>query len=325
MYIQSLSLHPYTIPLTTGTKRSGILIRINTESKCGWGDIAPLPNWSNETLDESISQLKNNLQKILKIDWTARTYLDEIASLRLFPSVSFGLESALFKILSTPSPCSVSSSALLMGSKEQILEQALIMQNKGYTSVKVKVSTLPVDDAKYVIDQLIVIFLLVRIDVNRAWSTNDSLKFFSQYPLDAFDYVEEPFANPKDLALFTHPLAVDESHPADLTLEELECLPTLKALIYKPTIQGGMANCLRLLEWANNKKIQFVLSSSFESDVGLMNIAAMAHHLSLTAPIGIGTYHYLGEFINGKPLEFSNSFVHIPEQIRPKMKYIHSC
>ncbi len=120
--------------------------------------------------------------------------------------------------------------------------------------------------------------------------------FFSQFAVDAFDYVEEPFQNPNDLALFSHPLAVDESFPQDLSLRQLEVLPTLKALIYKPTIQGGIIGCLHLLDWNRKRGVELVLSSSFESDVGLGHIASMAHRLSLTSPIGIGTYHFLKEY-----------------------------
>lgn len=186
-----------------------------------------------------------------------------------------------------------------MGPPEEILEQAKLRYEEGYTSAKLKVGHLDFKQAEQLIDALKNLFRL-RIDVNRAWSTADSLRFFSKYPLDAFDYVEEPFQNPCGLAQFPHPLAVDESFPQDLSLKQLDELPTLKALIYKPTIQGGLLGCFPLQEWLVNRKISLVLSSSFESPLGLAHIASMAHRLSLSAPIGIGTYHYLTD-----PIKFS--------------------
>ena len=240
MKIQTLSLHPYEIPLTNGPIRSGVLINIIDEKgACGWGEIAPLPKWSNETLEDSLQQLNQRQNEIIKIDWTAHTLLKQLETLKFLPSLSFGLESALLSILTPLAEHTVPTSALLMGSTQEILEQAKLRHHEGYTSAKLKVSNLSFDDAASIIHQLKDQFRL-RIDVNRAWNTQDSLRFFAQFPLDTFDYVEEPFTNPNDLAQFPHPLAVDESFPENLSFEQLESLPTLKALIYKPTIQGGL-------------------------------------------------------------------------------------
>ena len=311
MKIQTLSLHPYEILLTNGHSRFGALIKIIDEKgNSGWGDIAPLPEWSKETLEECLQQISRMQNEIIKIEWTSSTLLNELAELNLFPAALFGLESALLIILSPLPEFTVNASALLMGSVEEILNQAKLRHREGFTSAKLKVSNLNFEEAAHVIHQLKDIFRL-RIDVNRAWRAEDSLHFFSEFPCDTFDYVEEPFQNPKDLVKFTHPLAVDESFPEDLSLEELELLPTLKALIYKPTIQGGMLGSLPLYEWAIKRGFSLVLSSSFESDLGLAHIASIAFRLSLTAPIGIGTYHFLSDYLCATPLRFVDSLAHI--------------
>ena len=318
MHIQALIFHPYRIPLATGQIRSGIFLHVTDEKgNSGWGDVAPLPQWSRETLEEALLQLKKKRQEIIQIDWTADACLDTLAELNLLPSVSFGLESALLSLLKPLSAHSIATSALLMGSLQEILQQAKLRAREGYTSAKLKVSHFTFAEAANVICQLKDQFRL-RIDVNRAWRTTDSMEFFSQFPSDAFDYVEEPCQNPHDLALFPHPLAVDESFPQDLSLSELESLPTLKALIYKPTIRGGMVHCLPLHKWAVERGITLVLSSSFESDLGLAHIASMAQRLSLSAPVGIGTYHLLQDFVCAPPLQFFGSTVHIPALLAPK-------
>lgn len=318
MKIQSFILHPYELLLTNGQKRFGVLLKITDEKGVGgWGDVAPLPKCSKETLEDSLQQLERRRQDIIRFDWTAHTCLDELAKLELLPSVSFGLESALLSILSPLAEHAIPTSALLMGSPKEILEQASLRYSEGYTSAKLKVNNLNFDEAAHLIHQLKKNFYL-RIDVNRAWTTLESLRFFSQFPLDTFDYVEEPFANPNDLALFPHPLAIDESFPKDLSLEWLESLPTLKALIYKPTIQGGLLGCLPLQKWTTQRGISLVLSSSFESDLGLAHVASLAHRLSLSAPVGIGTYHYLTGYLCAIPLRFSRSIVYIPSLIKSR-------
>jgi o-succinylbenzoate synthase len=317
MKIKAFSLHPYEISLTNGQLRQGTLLNIlDQDGNSGWGEVAPLPKWSLETLDDSLQQLNQKQREIMKVDWTARNCLQEIGKLNLLPSVAFGLESALLSILSPISDSIVSTSALLMGSPEEIMQQAELRQKEGYSSAKLKVSNLSFEEASQIIHQLKDKFRL-RIDVNRAWKTSESLRFFDQFPLDTFDYVEEPFQNPHDLASFPHPLAVDESFPQDLSLEELQSLPTLKALIYKPTIQGGLLKCLPLQEWTKKEGIELVLSSSFESDIGLAYVASIAYRLSLLSPVGIGTYYYLDRHLCSPDLQFSRSFVHIPTKIRP--------
>src|ERR1700722_16533069 len=117
MKIQTMSLHSYQIPLTSGQIRSGILVKLtDEEGNPGWGDIVPLPKWSKETLDESLSQLIQQKPAILEIDWTALTCFKELLQLSLYPSVTFGLESALLSLLAPLPAHVVSTSALLMGS-----------------------------------------------------------------------------------------------------------------------------------------------------------------------------------------------------------------
>lgn len=319
MKIQSICIHRYDLPLASKFSRSGLLIKIeNEQGDSGWGEIAPLPNRSPETLEDALRQLQKNERAIKEACWNSSNVFQKLAALNFYPSLTFGLESALLSLLSPLSKYSVPASALLMGTSEEILFQAEKRHNEGFTSAKVKVSHLSFKDAAEIIKRLKNVFHL-RIDVNRAWKTDDSLRFFEQFPLDTFDYVEEPFFNPKELALFPHPLAIDESYPSCFNLEQLERLPKLKAVIYKPTIQGGISGCLSLHEWTSKLGIDLILSSSFESDLGLAHIASIGHRLSLSKPIGIGTYFFLKQELCTPPLRFSSSLVFIPSQPVPDL------
>jgi len=293
MRIQTLTLLSYAIPLTFGPMRSGVVVHVvDTAGRQGKGEVAPLPKFSQETLDQCIAQLNDKRQAILDMEWELNSMQQQLAMLKLYPSVSFGLESALLAILDPISDVEVETAALLMGSPEEILERAALRYAEGLSLAKLKVGHLSFDDAKCLIDQLKDRFTL-RIDVNRAWDGSEAMRFFDQYPLDSFDYVEEPFSDPQKLRCFTHPLAVDESYPGDLCLADLERLPTLKAVVYKPTIQGGLFALMPLKSWADRRGIQVVLGSSFESALGLSHIAAMAKRLALDVPLGIGTLPYM--------------------------------
>jgi O-succinylbenzoate synthase len=269
-----------------------VLHLIDVAGREGKGEVAPLPRFSRETLDQCIAQLNDKRQAILDMEWQLENLQQQLTIIKLYPAASFGLESALLSILDPVSNGDIEIAALLMGPPEEILERAALKYTEGFSLVKLKVGHLSFDAAKHIIDQLQGRFAL-RIDVNRAWDVAEAMHFFDQYEPGAFDYVEEPFKNPQELERFTHPLAVDESYPADLSLSDLERLPTLKAVVYKPTIQGGLLGLMPLKAWADQRGIQLVLSSSFESEIGLSHIAAMAKRLSLNAPLGIDTLPYM--------------------------------
>lgn len=305
MNIHSLIITPYKIALLSKQPRTGIHLKLeDSKHRMGYGEIAPLPKWSSETLQDCLAQLEHKQEAIKEINWSQDNWIEQLDGLQLFPAVAFGLESAILSMINPLGKCSLATSALFMGTLEEIFKQAEARAKEGYGSAKLKVSNLSFREAFEVIDKLKDKFRL-RIDVNRAWKTEESLKFFSQFPVDAFDYVEEPFQNPLDLGMFAHPLAVDESFPGDLSLEQLSKLTQLKALIYKPTMQGGVANCDALKKWSQEHGVSLVLSSSFESDLGLAHVAGMAKRLDLVEPLGIGTYHYMQEHVFDHVLKFN--------------------
>jgi O-succinylbenzoate synthase len=251
-----------------------------------FGEVAPLPGRSRESYKQALEELHT----LKQIEWSQENCLDQLDQLTLLPSVEFGLESALLSWVDPLELQPIRMSALFKGPPEEIRLAATLRRQEGYSSAKLKVSQLSFSQAKTLIEELSDFSL--RIDVNRAWEKEESLQFFSQFPLDRFEFVEEPFSNPHDLIHFTHPLGVDESFPHDLSLEDLEALPTLKTLVYKPTLQGGLLHARPLYAWAKERGIDVVLSSSFETPLGLRAIAVLAQRLGITTSLGLGTLHH---------------------------------
>lgn len=320
MQLDNISLAPYSLPMSNGRERCGVLVGLcDNNGNWGWGDIAPLPNFSQETLPEALAQVERKKEQLFSLEWTVQNCLKQLLQLHLYPAVTFGIESALLTLLAPMPSFSVPVSCLLMGTPEEILQQAEKRSLEGYISAKLKVSNLSFDDAALLINILKEKFSL-RIDVNRAWSKTDALRFFEQFPLNTFDYVEEPMQNSEDLVHFPHPLAVDESFPDDLSLLQLETLPTLKALIYKPTLQGGLLGVLSWHQWAHARGIKLVLSSSFESDLGLAHVASIAYRLDqhTAPPVGLGTYHHVEGRLCEPPLEFALPMMTVPSQPSPR-------
>lgn len=306
MKIVKISIHPYQIALSSGQIREGGVLEIeNEEGDCGWGEAAPFPQRNLETFKEVFFQLQGKKKELLQKEWVVETCLQQLSDFFLYPSLHFGLESALLSLLNPLPDCEVECSALFMGSCQEIFKQASERYTEGFTVAKLKVGNLSFEDAFYLINELKKPFRL-RIDVGQAWKTIDALRFFARFSEEDFEYVEDPFQNPLDLAQFTHPFAVEEPFPKILSLEQLETLPKLRALVFKPTVQGGLSSLLSLLSWANKHKVALVLSSNFESGLGLACIASIACRLSpyTNSAVGIGTYHHIKEPFLSFPLSF---------------------
>ncbi len=274
-------------------KRTGLIIQLTTEDgKTSQGEIAPLAGWSSETLSEAEQQLREKKSALVQTDWFLENYSDHLKD--YLPSCHFGLESALLQLLDPLPRGSVEISALFMGSYEEILKQATLREKEGFRVAKLKISSLELRDAKKLIRLLQHRFRL-RIDVNSAFETEDALRFFSDFSADSFEYVEDPLKHVEDLPFFSHPLAVDESFRKKISLLDLAKIPHLKALVYKPTLQGGLGFCRPIHDWTQKQGIALVLSSSFESPRGLQGIAAMGRRLKISHPLGLGTCHYTDE------------------------------
>jgi o-succinylbenzoate synthase len=316
MKIRQLQLLPYDILYSHGYRRLGALIQLESENgDVGVGDLAPLKERSRESLLQTIAQFKEYESVLTSVKWDKDDFIEQLTAFPLFPSLSFALESALFSILTPRFSCSLDVAALLMGnSVKEIMTIAEMRKKEGFQTVKLKIGNLSPDVAFTVINELKGTFKL-RIDANSRWSLSDSMRFFSQFPVDLFDYVEDPVESIAELQDFPFPIAVEELISRGISLTVIEKIPTLKAVTYKPTVQGGYLIGQQLKKWADERGISLVLSSSLESDVGHFHIAAMAARLGLTAPIGIGTYHYLNQHLSKYKLNINKGKLNLDNEL----------
>ena len=122
MKIQSMGIHPYEISLKNGGMREGFLINLlDVKGNSSWGDVAPLPNWSHEGLEECLLQINQMKDAILEVNWITRTFLKDLMKFKFLPALLFGLESALLSLLIPLSTYDIPTSALFMGSPQEIL------------------------------------------------------------------------------------------------------------------------------------------------------------------------------------------------------------
>jgi O-succinylbenzoate synthase len=193
----------------------------------------------------------------------------------LYPSVAFALESAShpFKAISWP------VATLFMGSEKEILQQA--EKSHEFSHAKLKIGNLTVQQAIKIATELKKQFRL-RLDFNRKWKPEDVLTFCRHFEPTDFEFLEDPGVHIDKFAL-----ASDE-----------DALGEIK--VWKPSVKG-------IPLFYNN----LILSSAWESGIGIASIIALAERLKLPHPPGIGTYFHMKDDVLEESLSFSKGKIYL--------------
>ncbi|MBM3183837.1 MAG: hypothetical protein FJZ64_00845 [Chlamydiae bacterium] len=255
-------IYSYSLKTTSATWpiRKGLILEINS----GFGEIAPLPGFSQETLEEALQETLSLLPNLS----SAKPSL---------PSVQFGIASAKKNLSPIKAPLCL-----------------LNDPHPDFSTLKLKLGDLSVQEAITHVQKHLKFRL--RLDFNRKWSLDEALSFAKAFSPTDFEYLEEPVSGLDDLVRFSKltgfPIAVDESLNSPYNQ-----IPTLKALVVKPTVVGEIPKC----------NVPVVLSSSYETSVGLLAVARLAEENAL--PLGLDTFRFFTEDLLIPPLKKENGYL----------------
>ena len=290
MVILNFQAYLYSLPLVTPyPTRKGVVLE--------WADgrgseASPLEGWSSDRLEDVIQALQAN------------RYETDL------PSLQFAMNPLPL------TPHALPFSALLAGSKKEILAKIPSLSQEGVRCVKLKCKGLSLEDAVIAAHELSKEGFSLRIDCNRSLNLSEALSFAKQCPYESIDFFEEPLKNPRELSDFPFPIALDESLREE-NYEPLVALPQVKALVIKPTMTGGIK------DWQRFGK-PLILSSSFESGIGIIQIFLLAIHHQLFLPLGIDTYRLLKEDLLEEPLIFKEGCISLPSTLHIKRHLLHA-
>ena len=314
---------PLVVPLRLGKQelisRRGLIIRLSdAEGHSGYGEVAPFPGLHRETVEDAVRQWQG-----IQPDWLGETVAEGLEHLQggfgrwldrygLCPSLRHGLEMAVLNYLAcrrgttlaallNPRYCnSLECNALLIGSDE-LTVQARQLSAAGYSTVKLKVGRQPLEqDIAFVRNarQALGPACRLRLDANRYWDLATAVRFGQAVAACEIEYIEEPLADPGQTTAFYEltgiPVALDESlipaNPATLAVPL-----GVSAFVLKPAVLGGFERTLRFIELAKRRRLKAVISSVFESGVGLAALANYAAAFCGPVPVGLDTYRWLRE------------------------------
>ena len=324
------TLFNYNIPLAPGvalrdrrvTSRLGLLVRLEEAGREGWGEIAPLPGFSAETLPQAQEAAVRWLRSwragaVLASPPSAPDSALSCAALDgLPPSVAFGLSCALAELADAlPSTGNYRSALLCTGDPDELIGQ---LSERPQPVAKMKVGLY-----EAVRDGMIASLLLeavpdltLRLDANRQWSLDKARQFARFVPpalRSRIAFIEEPCRSQEESRAFAREtgiaLAWDEStrEPGFIAAAE----PCLRALVIKPTLIGSLAKVGDIIARANEAGLTVVISSAVESSLALTQLARIADWLTPGVAPGLDTLSLMQQQLvrawPGSPLPLKSS------------------
>ena len=285
VFKHSLALYRYSLPFRQPVtfkgkrlvNREGLLISINGQ----WGEIAPLPGFSTETLAEAESESLACLAALRGGEKVSPT----------LPSVQFGFDCTQ---RSWPNnlPAPLPPYPLFQGSPAALIQSLSTVDwlASPPSRLKLKVARYAMEEELALIEQLAARLPNTKLilDANGGWTREEAQRFCERLPLAQIDSLDETLSR----------------------REEWYCHPQLKALVIKPTLIGSLSACEALVQRARAGNLRVVISSSFESDLGLGLLARLASEWAPIEPPGLDTGHWLTERVTTARSEVMTESLH---------------
>ncbi|MEQ8525799.1 o-succinylbenzoate synthase [Gracilimonas sp.] len=281
---------PFRSAVNTFSHREGIILVYTEGDIEAYGEIAPLPGFSDESLTQIKEVLKVNhahLQQALQsVD--GKQMLHVLEQIHQFPSLSFGLDTlvhdleakkagkSLGDFLFPDFPDSViANGTLSLQEPATVITKAKALVQQGFKTLKVKVGENFNSELKLLQD-LRNQFpnITIRIDANQSWAKSEAIQNLKALDSLEIEYCEQPVPKEKitDLAAVKEavniPIAADESLRNKQDATELSELEATNLFIIKPMLLGTFDNIFVTKSTADTHNIEVVVTTVLESAIG---------------------------------------------------------
>lgn len=302
METKSFNLYRYSIPVDSQLilrgrflkRREGLIVRVAC-SRDGWGEIAPLPGFSEETIEQAQEQAIEWLTNWCHASCEApRVPLDGC-----YPSVAFGISTAMDEMKRyLNEEGNYHTAPLCYGDPDELYAE--LNQMSGDKVAKIKVGMYEANRDGLITDMFLEAIpdLQLRLDANRQWTLEKALKFAEKVKpqhRSRIQFLEEPCKTREESRQFAAQtginIAWDESVREPGFLLEKE--PHLSAIVIKPTLVGSLQDCQKLIAQAHSLGIKAVISSSIESSLGLTQLARIAAQYTPNVTPGLDTLNLM--------------------------------
>lgn len=293
------------------TTRKMWLVSLSDGNRTGVGECAPLPDLSCDALPDELYVSKLN---VFCRDLCETEEID-VEALRDYPSMLFGLETALLNLRNGGKLFDTAFSRgeegipinglVWMGNYDEMLQRMEEKLEKGFRCVKLKIGAIDfeqeLDLIKRIRDRFSFHEVELRLDANGAFKYEEALyklELLSQYAIHS---IEQPirqgqWAYMAELCRESPlPIALDEEligvNDPEMKTHMLNIIRP-RYIILKPSLHGGMTGCREWIDAAREQGIGSWITSALESNIGLNAIAQYASDVygpQITMPQGLGT------------------------------------
>jgi len=282
-------------------------LKASDNRNAGYGECAPLVKLSCDDVPDYDDILRK------ACDITAENGNIPYNEFNDYPSILFGLESALLQI-KAGSPClwntpfsrgekGIPINGLIwMGTKEKMLEQIQTKIKSGFHCIKLKIGAIDFNDElqllKYIRERYSSKDIELRVDANGGFTPADAMYKLEQLAKLDIHSIEQPIkagqwnAMAELCAETPLPIALDEELIGlNTDTRKQEMLDTIKPqyIILKPTLHGALCGVRKWIDEAEKRHIGWWITSALESNVGLNAIAQFCATLNPQIPQGLGT------------------------------------
>lgn len=319
MKIDEIRLYGFDLPFIkpvaqTGQSidsRKGFIIQVLSSDGCsGFGEVSPFEGVHVESLKKARHDydLCCPLLKGREVPDDAVSLLAWCAQFEPFmhccPSARFGLEVSLLSLAASRQKISlavflgsedvqgVQCAGFLQGSVTEIIEAALKLKVNGFKTVELKVGgrNIPLEVLKVAeLKRVLGPGINIRLNANAAWTLKEALLFARGIGNDQIEFIKEPLTDAIEWFSFFRqtdiPLAADE-HLSDFIEPDLAQASGVKYTLIRPSCLGNIGKIIHFLVAAHEHGQKVIITSCFESGVGLNILANFAALTGITAGIG---------------------------------------
>ena len=291
--MRSAQVYRWQIPMDAGMvlrdrrlkTRDGLYVCLREGEREGWGEISPLPGFSQETWEEA---------QIVLLAWV-NNWLAGDGELPQMPSVAFGVSCALAELADTlPQAANYRAAPLCNGDPDDLILKLADMPGEKVAKVKVGLY-------EAVRDGMVVNLLLeaipdlhLRLDANRAWTPLKGQQFAKYVNPDyrhRIAFLEEPCKTRDDSRAFARETGIAIAWDESLREPDFAFVAEegVRAVVIKPTLTGSLEKVREQVKAAHALGLTAVISSSIESSLGLMQLARIAAWLTPDTIPGLDT------------------------------------
>ena len=301
-------------------KPSWILTIEDKKGIKGTGEFSVIPGLSPDFIDEETYEYEiNRLIDFLNDLFLSSSAIEQIIEqvkfqFLQFPSLIFGVETALldysnggkeiiFKNEFSFGQTSIPINGLIwMETKENMKAQIEEKLKLGFKTIKLKIGAISIQDELALIEQIRNDYsaedITIRVDANGAFNPIEARNILTELRKLNVHSIEQPIAagNWDEMKMLCSeniiPIALDEELIGIYSKEsKIQLLNNINPqfIILKPSLHGGFSGCAEWIEFAEERKIGWWITSALESSIGLNAIAQFTANYPVTLPQGLGT------------------------------------